>query len=64
MGTLTAPTAIVLGIISLVQIKNNPAENTGKPFSIIGIVAGGLYFVIVGLIIVIYGMAFLMSGVK
>ncbi len=64
IGALTSPVAIVLGIISLVQIKNNPTENSGKPFSIVGIVLGGLYFVVVGLIILIYGLAFLAQGVK
>ena len=64
IGALTSPVAIVLGIISLVQIKNNPTENGGKPFSIVGIVLGGLYFVVVGLIILIYGLAFLAQGVK
>ncbi|HVS21240.1 MAG TPA: DUF4190 domain-containing protein [Pyrinomonadaceae bacterium] len=63
-GTLTAPVAIILGIISLVQIKNNPTENTGKPLSIIGIVSGALYFVVIAFIILIYGMAFLMQGVN
>ena len=63
-GVLTSPTAIVLGIISLSQIKNNPTENGGKPFAIVGIVLGGLYFVVVAFIILIYGLSFLMQGVK
>ena len=37
IGLLSAPIGIVLGIISLVQIKNDPATNTGKPLSIIGV---------------------------
>ena len=64
VGTLTSPVAIVLGIISLVQIKNNSTENGGKPFAIVGIVLGALYFVVVGIIILIYGLAFLAQGIK
>ena len=64
IGTLTSPAAIILGIISLVQIKNNPDENGGKPLSIVGIVLGGLYFVMVAFIILIYGLAFMTQGLK
>ena len=64
IGALTSPVAIVLGIISLVQIKNNPNENGGKPLSIVGIILGALYFVVAALIILIYGLAFLSQGVK
>jgi Domain of unknown function (DUF4190) len=64
LGVLTSPTAIILGIISLSQIKNNPDENGGKPMAIIGVVLGGLYFVVVAFIILIYGLSFLMQGVK
>jgi|SRR5882724_3761830 len=51
VGVLTGPIAIVLGIISLVQIKNNPQRNTGKPMAIAGIVTGGLYFVLIAIFI-------------
>ena len=43
IGLLSAPVGIVLGIISLVQIKNDPVTNTGKPLSIIGICLSGFY---------------------
>lgn len=61
VGVLTGPIAIVLGIISLVQIKNNPQRNTGKPMAIAGIVTGGLYFVLIAIFILF---AALMRGVK
>jgi hypothetical protein len=63
-GVLTGPVAIGLGITSLVQIKNNPKENTGKPLAIIGIVTGAVYFVALVLIITIYGLAFLAGGAR
>jgi hypothetical protein len=62
-GVLTSPIAIGLGIFSLVQIKNNPVQYTGKPLAIIGIATGSLYFVGLVLIIMLYGLAFLMQGV-
>lgn len=61
VGVVTGPIAIVLGIISLFQIKNNPQRNTGKPLAIAGIVTGGLYFLLIGIFILF---AVLMQGVK
>jgi|GEM_PF-1095891 len=50
-GMLLAPVAIVLGIVALVQIKNNPIQNTGKGMAIGGIATGSLYFVLIILLI-------------
>jgi hypothetical protein len=47
-----------------VQIKNDPAKYGGKGFAIGGIVAGGLYFAILALIILFYGIGFIMNGVS
>jgi hypothetical protein len=63
-GILTSPIAVGLGIFSLVQIKNKPTQFTGKPLAIGGIVTGALYFLIVALIILLYGLSFLLSGVR
>ena len=63
-GILTAPVALILGIVALVQIKNDPARNGGKGFAIGGIVTSGLYFAGVGLIILLYGIGFLLSGIS
>ena len=60
-GVLTGPVAITMGIISLVQMKNNPDRFSGKGMAIAGIVAGSLYFVLLALIGLLYGLAF-MSG--
>jgi len=58
---VTGPIAIILGIISLVQIKNNPERHAGKPLSIAGIVMGAVYYLIVAIIVVI---AIIAQGVK
>ncbi|MDQ2921461.1 MAG: DUF4190 domain-containing protein, partial [Acidobacteriota bacterium] len=61
-GVLTSPIAIGLGIFSLFQIKKDPTKYGGKGMAIAGIVAGALYFLFVALIILIYGLSFLMSA--
>src|SRR5687768_14270079 len=63
-GILTAPVALVLGIISLVQIKNEPTKYGGKGFALGGIVMGGLYIVIFAAIILLYGIGILMGGLS
>jgi hypothetical protein len=63
-GILTSPIALILGIISLVQIKNDPMKYGGKGFAIGGIVAGGLYVLIFAAIILLYGIGILMSGIS
>ena len=64
LGLLSSPVAIVMGIVSLVQIKNNPNENTGKPLAIIGIVAGSLYLAVWVLIFLVWGFGTLLQGIK
>jgi hypothetical protein len=61
-GILTAPISLVLGIVSLVQIKNDPMKFGGKGFAIGGIVTSGLYFGILVLIILFYGLGFILSA--
>jgi hypothetical protein len=63
-GLLTAPVAIVLGIVALSQIKSKPNRYTGKPLAIAGIVSGGLYFVLLAVIVLIYGLGILLSGLN
>lgn len=63
-GVLTGPVAVGLGIFALVQIKNNPAQYTGKPLAIIGIVTGALSVVFLVLIILLYGLSFLAGGLN
>ena len=64
LGVLTAPVGIVLGIVSLVQIKNNPSENGGKPLSITGIATGAAYLLFWALIVLIYGVAIFTGNLK
>ena len=61
LGVVSAPIALGLGIYQLVQIKNNPEQNSGKPFALVGIITGALYFVGIVIIILIYGAAILMG---
>jgi len=63
-GILTAPIALILGIVALVQIKSDPLRNGGKGFAIGGIVTGSLYFAVVALIILLYGIGFLFSAIS
>ena len=63
-GLLTAPVAVVLGIYALSQIKSDPRRYTGKPLAITGIVSGGLYFVVLAVIVLIYGLGILLSGLN
>ena len=64
-GILTSRIALVLGIVSLVQIKNDPKKYGGKKgLAIGGIVTGGLYFVILALIMLIWGFGVLLGGIR
>ena len=64
IGLVTSVVGIVLGLVSLTQIKNDPANNTGKPLSIIGIVLSSAYLVFWILIIIFYGFAIFMGSLN
>ena len=64
IGLLSAPVGIVLGIVSLVQIKNDPARNTGKPLSIVGLVLSSVYVLFWFIIFMLYGMAIFMGSLN
>jgi hypothetical protein len=64
LGVISGPVAIGLGIYSLIQIKNNPDKFSGKPLAITGIICSAVYFLGLALIILIYGVAIFMQGVK
>jgi hypothetical protein len=64
IGMLSAPVGIVLGIVSLVQIKNDPARNTGKPLSIVGLVLSSVYVLFWFIIFMVYGMAIFMGSLN
>ncbi len=64
IGLVTGIAAIVLGSYQLVQVKNNPDQAGGKPFAIVGIATGGLYYLIWILLVVLYGAAAIMGGLN
>ena len=64
VGMLTSPVAIIMGIIALVQIKNNPTQYGGKPLAITGIVTGILYAVVLVLIIMLWGLGLFLGNLR
>ena len=62
LGVVSGPVAIGLGVYQLIQIKNKPDQNTGKPFAIVGIATASAYFLLLAVIIVIYGAAIFMGS--
>lgn len=64
LGVISSPVALGLGIYQLIQIKNNPDQNGGKPFAIVGIATAAAYFVLIAIIIVIYGAAIFMGALN
>jgi|ERR1051326_1122145 hypothetical protein len=62
-GVVTAPISIIMGAISLVQIKNDPSRYGGKPLAIVGIVTSSLYFVLVLLFVLLWGFSMFLHGV-
>ena len=63
-GLLFGPAAIVLGIIALIQNKNDPAAYGGRGLAIGGIVTGALFLVGYLLLIIIYGIAVIGGGIR
>jgi Domain of unknown function (DUF4190) len=61
VGVITAPIAIGLGGYQLSQIKKDETKFGGKGFAIAGLVTGIAYFLFLALIVLIYGMSFLMT---
>ena len=63
-GILTSPIALVMGIVALVQIKNDPLKNGGKGFAIGGIIMGALYIAVFVAIILIYGIGIFLGALN
>lgn len=63
-GLLLGPAAIIIGIIGLVQNKNNPEMYGGRGLAIGGIVMGGLFLLGYILLIIIYGIAMIGGGIN
>lgn len=64
LGVISAPVGIGLGIYQMIQIKNKPDENGGKPMAIVGIATGAAYFLLLALFVIIWGAATFMQGIK
>jgi hypothetical protein len=54
---LLGPAAIIMGIVGLVQNKNNPELYGGRGLAIAGIATGIAYFVLLAIFLLIYGLA-------
>jgi len=63
-GMLLGPAAIVLGIIGLVQHKNNPELYGGRGLAIAGIATGIGYFVFLVIFALIYGLALIGGSIS
>jgi len=64
LGAFTALPAIGLGIYQLIQIKNNPDQNGGKPFAIVGIATACVYYLLLAFFVLIWGASMFMQGIK
>lgn len=61
-GVITGPVALGLGVYALSLIKKDPSKYGGRRMAIAGMVLGSLYFVFLALIILLYGLSFLMGA--
>jgi len=64
VGLVSGIAALEMGIYQLVQIKNDPNQNGGKPFAITGIVTASAYFVLWVVIMIFYGFAIFMGSLN
>lgn len=64
LGVLLSPAALITGFIALSQIKRDPQKYTGKGFAIGGIATGAAYFVLLILIILLYGAAIFLGNIS
>ena len=62
LGPIPAIVAIVLGAMTLSQIKKNPERVTGKQKAMTGIITGSLALLIYGGILIIYVLVFLFAA--
>jgi hypothetical protein len=61
-GPIPAIAAIILGFVSLSQIKKDPERVTGRQFALIGVITGGLTLVIYAGVMVLYFIALISAN--
>lgn len=63
IGVLTAPIGLILGIVSLLQIKKDPSKYGGKNLAIGGIVTSSIGAVLVTLLFLLIGLSIFSGGI-
>ena len=61
-GPMPAIVAIILGAVSLSQIKKNPERVTGRQFAWVGVITGSLSLIIFAGLVVVYVIAAIMTA--
>lgn len=64
VGVITAPVGVILGIVSLNQIKKDPTKIGGKGMATAGVVTSAIGVVFVILMFMIIGLSILSNGLK
>ncbi len=56
-GILLAPVALITGFMALSKIKNDPQNFSGRGMALTGIITGVIYFSLLILFVIVYGLA-------
>jgi hypothetical protein len=57
LGPIPGLIALILGLVSLSQIKKDPARYGGKPLAIIGVITGAVSLVLFGVLMFMWILA-------
>ena len=61
-GLLLAPTAVIMGLVALSQVKRNPGQYGGKPLALGGLITGSIFLLVHAVIIAIWIVALIISA--